>query len=482
MDYETKKAIGLEYVTDLISPLSGPGKRLLREISFFDPSRYFDLETEFAYIDFFIDALKNHPKEIDNAKKTLSRFKDIPATIRALGTRDLDETEIFEIKNFCMLCEELRYTYVSFLPYFITVFGRKQAPNEIILSYLGEVQDIFGKSEGFCIEDEASPELAEIRIKKRQLLSEMKKSKGEEKTRIEKELSELAKKEYDIGREILSELSRKLAPFADILMRNLEVAGHIDLLIQKAEMAKKYHLCRPVPSISLEIIRGINPMIAAAVEENGGSFCPITLIAQSGVTVITGANMGGKTVALKTIALNAALAQSGFYVFAHSFSYPMFKSIELISLDGQDYKRGLSSFAADVMRLNDLYHSVGEKGRLILCDEFASATNACEGSAIFKAFVDAFMKTNDFVIMTTHFDGVCDSADARYQVSGLMQLPEEHDKKKSPEARIKEVSKYMDYGLYPISKDAPIPRDAIKICKLLGIDKTILDSIDEENS
>lgn len=60
----------------------------------------------------------------------------------------------------------------------------------------------------------------------------------------------------------------------------------------------------------------INPQTADALHSSGRKFTPVSIELLSGSTVITGANMGGKSVAVKTLALNVLLALCGFPVFA----------------------------------------------------------------------------------------------------------------------------------------------------------------------
>ena len=48
---------------------------------------------------------------------------------------------------------------------------------------------------------------------------------------------------------------------------------------------------------------------------------------EQGATVITGANMGGKSVSMKSLTLNLLLAQTGFFAFAKAFSAPLFDSV-----------------------------------------------------------------------------------------------------------------------------------------------------------
>lgn len=69
--------------------------------------------------------------------------------------------------------------------------------------------------------------------------------------------------------------------------------------------------------------------------------------------------------------------------------------------------------------------------------------------------------------MTTHYDGVAQGGCAHYQVAGLSRTVE-HDQDQPPKVRI---ANRMDYSLVPADKDTPCPRDAMAICRLLGIDQ-----------
>lgn len=66
----------------------------------------------------------------------------------------------------------------------------------------------------------------------------------------------------------------------------------------------------------LELEDMINPEICDLLEQQGRRFVPVSISLTPGATVITGANMGGKSVAMKTVALNVLLLQAGFLVCA----------------------------------------------------------------------------------------------------------------------------------------------------------------------
>ena len=78
--------------------------------------------------------------------------------------------------------------------------------------------------------------------------------------------------------------------------------------------------------------------LRAALREKGREFTPVSIELVPGSTVITGANMGGKSVAVKTLALNAFLAMSGMPVFAREAKLPMLSDIHLLAEDMEDSK------------------------------------------------------------------------------------------------------------------------------------------------
>lgn len=458
MNYETIKETGLRYALDMMTPMSGIGAKMLRAFPVFFTDKK-ELEAELDRVDFFLSLLKKTPAETEKLNTLLMRIKDISTSLKAVGSRDLLDTELFEVKAFCLACCEAEALF--------SALGLEKVG--LTLRPLSEPLSFLGSGEGFYIDDGFSPELNELRQKRKALME--KRKKGED---ISLELSQTTALEYKKYCEVLSDISRKLAPFGEDMYRNLLALGQADVALQKATTAARHNLSRPVISDKLALCDATNPMIAACLESLGNAFCPITITAEKGVTVITGANMGGKTVALKTIALNVALALSGCFVFASSACVPLFDSVEVAALDAQDQEKGLSSFAADVLRLDSLYKKNAKGKSLILSDEFASGTNALEGSAIFRAFVAAFSQTQNTVIMTTHFDGVALNASARYQVKGISCR--NFDEINSPMGA-DAVRRYMDYGLIPIEKGAPMPKDAVKICKLLGLSATILDNL-----
>ena len=188
-------------------------------------------------------------------------------------------------------------------------------------------------------------------------------------------------------------------------------------------------------------------------------------------TVITGANMGGKTVSLRSTVLSLLLCQCGFFVFARSAKLPLFHEVALILADTGPGSGGLSSFGREVHLLDRLLQRTRGQRFFLALDEFARGTNPQEGAALARALV-RYLGTLDCVaLMTTHYDGVSDVAGAHYQVAGLVREIQ-GDEGDDPRSRI---ARRMDYRLQSAPPGAPCPRDALRVCRLLDLEPALME-------
>lgn len=120
------------------------------------------------------------------------------------------------------------------------------------------------------------------------------------------------------------------------------------------------------------------------------------------VLIITGANTGGKTVTVKTIALFALLNQSGLPVPAEQGTrLPFFTSFFADIGDEQNIDQSLSTFSAHMKNIGEMIESADD-GSLIVLDELGSGTDPQEGGAVAMAVLDELIRKNAFVLVTTH--------------------------------------------------------------------------------
>ena len=225
----------------------------------------------------------------------------------------------------------------------------------------------------------------------------------------------------------------------------------------------------------------VNPEIVDLLDEQGRRFVPVSIALERGATVITGANMGGKSVAMKTVALNALLFQAGFLVCAKEARMPLFHSVKMLFDDLQSIQSGLSGFGSEIVEFQKTLRQVKEGYSLFLLDEFARGTNPDEGAIIVQAVTKYLNDINAISVLTTHYDKVAEFARLHYQIIGLRDIDPEQIKKEmaaTTESGVAVIARHMNYGLYRVVGKESCPRDALNICRMLSLEPEILKKIE----
>lgn len=178
--------------------------------------------------------------------------------------------------------------------------------------------------------------------------------------------------------------------------------------------------------------------------------------------------MAGKTILLRSLYLSQLLAQFGFFVPAKQAEIVLIEDILCSIGDNQNEAEGLSSYASEILLLNDIIKKVKEgKKHLVLVDELARTTNPTEGVALVDSFLNILSQYSSFSVTTTHYSGVKSKA-KRLRVKGF--IPNTTQK----ELSIDEIPNQIDYSLIE-DQDNKIPNEALYLAELLNIDKEFID-------
>jgi DNA mismatch repair ATPase MutS len=303
----------------------------------------------------------------------------------------------------------------------------------------------------------------------------------EEAVKLEREINRLRQKETILEEEVLARLSRELRERRAELEKAAWALAELDYLLRKVELAAEWHATEP------EVVEGpaylmldnaFHPTVRREVEMRGGAYQPISLEMDSPVAVITGPNMGGKTISLATAGLCVALAQWGFLVPCGRMRFSLY---DYVYFQPETYgKPGLSSFASEVLSLKEALSRREEKG-LILLDEVGRGTNPAQGLALYAAILDYLRETRESratVIASTHFHGLAKALDVpHWQVAGLVPDAGAIDAGSIGKDVPKDINwlyKHMDYRLQRVGPDTPTPQDALLVARVLGLNGEIV--------
>lgn len=410
---------GIRYLFDELGLQSGYARKVLLDREMMIDSDQID--AAYARLRTYFNLVVSDRRRVEDMRFRLQGLRDISGTLSALAEgATLDEIEFFEIKHMAMLAEKL-----SDATYLDSVIG---------------ILDPDGLKIGtFYLYDSYSVELRRLRA-------------AVEIDPDDAQTQELLVNEEDRLKKVISD---KLRPYARQLSETLREMAELDISLALAVQMNVEGLEIPSSGTETKIVGMFHPGVRAVLRTKGREFQAVDFAFKRGepATVI-GANMGGKTVALKTLCMLQYLYQFGFGLPVASAVMTPFDDIRFCIGDEQDEKTGLSSFAAEMQRIDRAVAAVEQGGRvLLLVDEPARTTNPVEGTALVSALLELLAdKPNLALVMTTHY--TVEHAGQCWRVQGLL-----------PGSK----GRTMDYRLVPTASHE-VPHEALNIARELGID------------
>ncbi|MFM8439321.1 MAG: endonuclease MutS2, partial [Candidatus Kapaibacterium sp.] len=218
---------------------------------------------------------------------------------------------------------------------------------------------------------------------------------------LNNELSLLQNAEQREILRILTMLTAEIGSAAAEIRMNQEVLTHLDVVHAKARYADAYGGIEPVivDDGECEVRNVVHPLLVTGMPRSRVVPLSVRFDAKTHGYLVSGPNAGGKSVALKSIGLNIAMAVSGIFPLGEcttricSF---------LVSIgDHQSIESNLSTFSSQILRLKHILDAA-DRGSLILVDEICSGTDPAEGSALACGIIDEFLSKGAQFIVTTH--------------------------------------------------------------------------------
>lgn len=438
----------LRYAFQKLEFASVLGKELLLNTEMITDAEI--LSEELDKVEQIVSMLKDRSFESDfrQIARKIHQLNNIRPTLNSLenGTV-MDDVQFFEIKKTAIIIREISLITNSFnLPWLY--FKDLSA----VISVLDPENTGIPQFYVYSLYDE---ELKSLRDKAKELTNT-----------DERELCyfEIQKVEDKVR----ARLSDTIRPYAADLKENLDMVAQVDAVLAKARFALNYNACRPVISICNNFVDLINIEIADILLSKNIDFQPVNISFENETVLVTGANMGGKTVLLQSLAFAQLLFQFGFFVPAVHAEMTVYDDVMCSFGDQQSVSSGLSSFANEILTIDNIVKTA-KRGRKVfaLVDELARTTNPEEGRMIVGGFIRMCEKLSVSAVVTTHYSGVAAKC-RKLRVRGL-QIPASVDS-----LNAKKISEYMDYSLVETADDEA-PKEAFNIARLLEVDEDFIE-------
>jgi DNA mismatch repair protein MutS2 len=223
------------------------------------------------------------------------------------------------------------------------------------------------------------------------------------------ELVETERAEEQEVQRILAELTDAVREKLGDLGSLVDAIGELDWIFCRAHTAERMRAALPVIDLegTVDLRAARHPLLLAQSWKDPSRTVvavDLELSRRRPLLLVTGPNAGGKTVALKTLALCALLAQVGCHVPAAEGSrLPVFDGVFAIVGDDQSVADHLSTFSAFVTQVRDVLRAAGERS-LVLLDELGAGTDPDEGAALAQAILEELEVRGALVMATTHLE------------------------------------------------------------------------------
>ncbi len=203
---------------------------------------------------------------------------------------------------------------------------------------------------------------------------------------------------------LLAQLTGEVREHAEIIDGNNEVIGELDFAWAKAQFGSELGCVAPIISNRglIRLVAARHPLLVRSRGDEGVVPLGLEMSDGSRTLLISGPNMGGKTVALKTVGLLALMMACGLHIPARDGSeLPLFDNVFADIGDGQSIEQDLSTFAAHVRQLGKIADEASAFS-LVLLDEIGSGTDPREGGALARAMLKFLTERGLFCVATTH--------------------------------------------------------------------------------
>jgi DNA mismatch repair protein MutS2 len=223
------------------------------------------------------------------------------------------------------------------------------------------------------------------------------------------ELAEMVRAEEQEVLRILADLTDRVRERIEDLSTLVEGVGEVDWIFCRAHLAERMNASAPVMESEqiVSLSAACHPLLLVqSWKDPGRPVVPVdlSLSRQRPLLLVTGPNAGGKTIALKTLALCALMAQVGCHVpAADGARLAVFDGVFAIVGDDQSVANNLSTFSAFVKQVREILEVVDERS-LVLLDELGAGTDPDEGAALAQAILEELAARGVLVMATTHLE------------------------------------------------------------------------------
>jgi len=229
----------------------------------------------------------------------------------------------------------------------------------------------------------------------------------EETTGLNNEIFSLENEERKEVQHILQKLTSGMRVYHSLLSVYHAVLGEYDFIRAKARFALEYNGNMPAvhDKAFFKLVNASHPLLFIYNEKQQKPTIPVNLMLDdvNRILVISGPNAGGKTVTLKTAGLLQMMLQSGLLVSCSPESeLGIFRQLMIHIGDTQSLEFELSTYSSHLVNMKYFMENANGK-TLFFIDELGSGSDPNLGGAFAEVIMEELARKHAMGIVTTHY-------------------------------------------------------------------------------
>ena len=262
---------------------------------------------------------------------------------------------------------------------------------------------------------------------------------------------------------ILISIANIIRPHIPDLLNNYFFLAEIDYIRAKALLAIELQAIKPriINKAILDFRLAKHPLLFLSFKKIDKNVVPldIEITEEQRIILISGPNAGGKSVALKTVALLQYMVQSGLLIPVKKTSKTgIFNQIFIDIGDEQSIENDLSTYSSHLNNMKFFLQNANENS-LVLIDEFGTGTEPLIGGAIAESIMQELNNKQIKGIFTTHYSNLKNFAASE---KGIVNAAMLFDNKKLQPLFMLEIGKPGSSFAFEIAKSIGLPKQVLK--------------------
>ncbi|KAL0882963.1 hypothetical protein ABMA27_016456 [Loxostege sticticalis] len=200
---------------------------------------------------------------------------------------------------------------------------------------------------------------------------------------------------------VISSLLKDLRPFMSSLYKLCENVAELDILLALANASTVGSYIRPQFDNYLDIRNCVHPLL-----DYNSQVLPVPndvyASPEHNFTIITGPNMGGKSIYIKQIAIMQVMAQLGCFLPATNAILRICNRIFSRIGFNDSVELNASTYVLEMKEMQHILKGLTSNS-LVIIDELCRGTSTEEGTSIAWAICEELLMSDAFTFFTTHF-------------------------------------------------------------------------------